>query len=73
MWHWFFLSGRNVTNPFVAKALEALATLTGSDQGGAAIVFYAEMDEDPEPARRAMRAFIKSMWSELELAIQVRR
>ena len=73
VWHWYYLSGRNVTNPFVVKALEAFEKLIGSDQGCAALVFYAEMDEDPEPARRAMRAFIKSMWSELELAIQVRR
>ena len=73
VWHWYYLSGRNVTNPFVVKALEAFEKLIGSDQGCAALVFYAEMDEDPEPARRAMRAFIKSMWPELDSAIQVRR
>lgn len=70
VWHWYYLSGRRVTNPYEAKALEVLARLTGSRGGGAAIIVYTSMADDPVPARKVMRRYLEDMEPELMAAVE---
>jgi len=71
VWHWYYMSGHRVTNPYEAKAREVLARLSGSQQGGAAIIVYTTMADDPKPARAVMRRYLDDMEPVLESAIDI--
>jgi EpsI family protein len=44
-WQWYWIDGRLTTNEFAAKAMLALAKLSGRGDDSAAIVIYAPKDE----------------------------
>jgi EpsI family protein len=69
VWHWYYLSGHRVTNPYEAKAREVLARVFGSRRGGTAIIVYTSMADDPKPARAVLRHYLDDMEPVLESAV----
>lgn len=57
-WHWYWVDGRMVSSPAVAKLLQAKAELLGSDQRAAAIVLSTNERADAEGARTAMQSLL---------------
>ena len=57
-WHWYWVDGRIVASPAVAKLLQAKAKLLGRDQRAAAIALSTNEGIDPEEARRAMQTLL---------------
>ena len=57
-WHWYWVDGRIVASPAVAKLLQAKANLFGSDQRAAAIALSTNEGTDPEEARKAMQTLL---------------
>jgi exosortase A len=58
VWDWFWVSGRFINNPYLAKLLQARARLLGGGDDGAVIVLYAPSETKPEIAYAAMREFL---------------
>lgn len=57
-WHWYWVDGRIVASPAMAKLLQAKAALLGSDQRAAAVVLSSAEGTDPGETRRAMQALL---------------
>lgn len=57
-WHWYWVDGRFINNPLVAKLLHAKATLLGGDTRSAVIVLSSVVRSDRETARRALQAML---------------
>lgn len=57
-WHWYWVDGRFVANPTIAKLLQAKALLLGGDPRAAAIVLSTPEGEHPAAARNAMQALL---------------
>jgi exosortase A len=69
-WHWYWVAGQHVTNPYLGKALEAWNQLFGGDLPSAGIVVYAPYELSPEEAAAAMRAFLKDALPALEQTLE---
>jgi EpsI family protein len=57
-WDWFWVGGRFINNPYLAKLLQAKTRLLGEGDDGAVIVLYAPSETKPELAHAAMREFL---------------
>lgn len=58
-WHWYWLGDRYLTNPYVAKMLQARDKLLGRGDDGAIIILAAPYDESPKVAAEALVAFAR--------------
>lgn len=58
--YWYWVGGRIVTNPLLAKALQVKANLIRSQVSAAAITVSAPYDETPREAVEAIAAFLES-------------
>jgi exosortase A len=71
--HLFWVAGRVTWNPYVAKMLQAAATLQGGGDDGALIVMYAPMTNNGEAARESLRLFAADMSPTIARALAAAR
>jgi exosortase A len=68
-WDWFRVSGRDLSNPYLAKALLARDKLLGRGDDAAAIVLAAPYEERAETAQESLRQFARDMLPAIDAAL----
>lgn len=71
VWHWYWIDGSTTSNDYVGKLLQIRQKLLHASDDGAAVMVFARYDDNPEPARVAMRAFLKGDLAAIEAAMAV--
>lgn len=61
VWDWFRISGRDLTNPYLAKLLLARDRLLGRGDDAAAVILAAPYDASPEQGEQTLRQFVQEM------------
>ena len=61
VWHWYWVAGRYVADPYRAKLMQATAKLAGKGDDGAVVIVYTPYDQQPDAARQVMRDFVDAM------------
>ena len=61
VWDWYRIAGRNLSNPYMAKALMAREKLLRHGDDSAAIVLAAHYEARPETAAETLRTFTREM------------
>ncbi|RSZ59313.1 exosortase A [Massilia atriviolacea] len=69
VWHWYWIDGSTTSNDYAGKLLQIRQKLLHASDDGAAVMVFALYDEDPEPARVALRAFLKDDLAAIEAAL----
>jgi exosortase A len=68
-WDWFRISGRDLSNPYLAKALIARDKLLGRGDDAATIVFGAPYEERSQAAEASLRQFARDMLPSINAAL----
>jgi EpsI family protein len=69
VWDWYRVAGRDLSNPYLAKALLARDKLLGRGDESAAIVLAAPYDARPEAAAETLRHFVRDMLPAIDKAL----
>lgn len=69
VWHWFWVEGRYVSNPYLAKFLEAKSKLLGKGDDAAVIVVYTPYQEDLATPTAVLRDFVTSLAPAIDAAL----
>ena len=69
VWDWYWIAGRNVGDPYLAKALLARDKLLGRGDASSAIVIAAPYGARAEEAAETLRAFLGDMLPAVEAAV----
>jgi exosortase A len=69
VWQWMWIDGREVSNDYVGKLLQARARLFFHGDDGAAIMVSAPVEQDVDQARAALRAFVASQFNHIQSAL----
>jgi EpsI family protein len=69
VWDWYWIAGRNVGDPYLAKALLARDKLLGRGDASSAIVIAAPYETRAEDAAETLRAFLRDMLPAVEAAV----
>lgn len=69
VWQWFWIDGSMTSSNYVGKMLQVKAKLLTGSSDGAAVMVFSPYDEDPAPARAAMRAFLDTNLTPLDRAL----
>ena len=69
VWDWYRIAGRDLNDPYVAKALLARARLLGGGDDSAAIVLAAAYDARPDAAAQTLRQFTREMMPSVDAAL----
>ena len=69
VWDWFRVSGRDLTNPYLAKVLFARDKLLGRGDGGSAIIVAAPYEEQTDVAAETLRQFAREMKPSIDAAL----
>jgi exosortase A len=73
VWHWNWVDNRMTANDYLGKLWQAQAKLLFHADDGAAVMVSAPYGEQPEEARKAMRAFLDANLAPIEAALAVTR
>jgi len=71
VWDWYRIGGRDLSNPYLAKALLARDKLLGRGDDSAAIVLAAPYEARPEAATETLRLFLRDMRPSIEKSLAV--
>lgn len=69
VWDWFRVSGRDLTNPYLAKVLLARDKLLGRGDDGSAIIIAAPYAEQTNAAAETLRQFVREMMPSVDAAL----
>lgn len=69
VWDWYRIGGRELSNPYLAKALLARDKLLGRADESAAIVLAAPYEAQPEAAAQTLRLFLREMLPSIEKSL----
>jgi len=67
--YWDWIGGQFVTNPYVAKVLEARQTLLGQRRDAAAIILAAEYGDDADRQAALIQKFVDDMLPSIEASL----
>lgn len=70
VWDWFRISGRDMSNPYFAKALLARDKLLGRSDDSAAIILAAPYEIRPDAAQETLREFARDMLPSIESTLR---
>ncbi|CAN7662125.1 exosortase A [Pseudoduganella sp. LjRoot289] len=69
VWNWYWVDGGYTSNDYLGKLLQVKQkVLTGSDDGAAVMVF-SPLEDKPEPARAAMRAYLAANLARIDAVL----
>ena len=69
VWDWYRIDGRDISNPFLAKAFLARDKLLGRPDHSTAIVLASPYAENPASAVETLRAFLRDMMPAIDDAL----
>jgi exosortase A len=69
VWDWFRVSGRDLTNPYLAKVLFARDKLLGRGDSGSAIIVATPYEEQTGVAAETLRQFAREMKPSIDAAL----
>lgn len=69
VWDWYRIAGRDLSNPYIAKALVAREKLLRHGDDSAAIVLAAPYEARPETAAETLRVFAREMLPAIDRAL----
>jgi EpsI family protein len=69
VWDWLFISGFELTNPYLAKVLFARNKLLGRRDDGAAIIVATPYEAEPDEAADTLRQFALEMTPSVEAVL----
>jgi EpsI family protein len=69
IWDWFRVGGRDLTNPYTAKAMLAWRKLTDRGDDGAAVILATPYDEHTQVPDDALRDFAQAMMPSIDAAL----
>jgi exosortase A len=69
VWDWYRIAGRDLSDPYLAKALLAKDKLLGGGDESAAIVLAAAYDARPDAAAQTLRQFTREMMPSVDAAL----
>lgn len=72
-WHWYWIGDRFVTNPYLAKLLQARDKLLGRGDDGAIVILAAPYEENPKAAMEALEAFARDNLPEITTTLHAVR
>ncbi|MGI4848399.1 MAG: exosortase A [Janthinobacterium lividum] len=73
VWDWYWIDGRYTANNYLGKLWQAKERLLMHGDDGASIQVYAPVDENPEVARTAMRAFLAANLDQVDATLAANR
>jgi exosortase A len=73
VWQWLWTGGDYTASSYMGKLLQARSRLTMQGDDGAALMVYAPFTDKPEDARKAMRAFLSSQFTQVDAALLAAR
>jgi exosortase A len=73
VWHWIWIDQRMTANNYIGKIWQAQAKLLMRADDGAAVMLSAPYTENPEEARRSLRAFLDVHAAPIEAALAATR
>jgi len=68
-WHWYWIAGQHLSNPFEAKLREAFVKLFGADNSGAGIVIFTRRGAELAKSRAVLQRFIDDMLPNIEATL----
>ncbi|HEX4926458.1 MAG TPA: exosortase A [Burkholderiales bacterium] len=69
VWDWYWIEGRQLSNPYLAKLYLAAHKLLGAGDAAAAIILATPYQEQPETARKTLREFAAAMQPSVETSL----
>jgi len=69
VWDWYRIAGRDLSNPYLAKALLARDKLLGRGDDSAAVVLAAPYEGRPDAAAETLRLFVREMLPAIDAAL----
>jgi exosortase A len=69
IWDWFRISGRDLSNPYLAKLILARDRLLGRGDDGAAIILATPYSGDAQHAEKTLREFAAEMLPSIDAAL----
>ncbi len=69
VWDWYRIAGRDLSDPYLAKALLARDKLLGRGDASSAIALAAPYAAQPEAAAETLRLFVKDMLPAIDAAL----
>jgi EpsI family protein len=73
VWHWNWVDNRMTANDYLGKMWQAQAKLQFRADDGAALLVSAPFGENPDEARKSMRAFLDAHLVPIEAALAATR
>ncbi|MDB5748636.1 MAG: exosortase [Massilia sp.] len=73
VWHWMWIDGHNTTSNVVGKLHQARSKLLFRGDDGALVVLATPVNDDPQAARAALRAFLARGGDAIEATLQQTR
>lgn len=68
-WHWYWIGDRYVTNPYLAKLLQARDKLLGRGDDGAIVILAAPYEDNPKVAMDALEHFARDNLAEITASL----
>jgi EpsI family protein len=69
-WQWYWVAGKHTGSPYLAKLYQAESMLLGRGDGGAKILVYSMLGDEPQAAaEEQLAAFVASAAARLEPAL----
>ncbi len=69
VWDWFRISGRDLTNPYLAKLLFVRDKLLGNGDEGSAIIIGTPYEESTDAAAETLRQFVREMTPSIDATL----
>jgi exosortase A len=69
VWQWMWIDGREVSNDYIGKLLQARSRLLFHGDDGAAIMVSAPVEQDADQARAALRGFVATHFNNIQSAL----
>ena len=73
VWDWYWISGRQLSNPYLAKVYLAADKLLGAGDDAAAVILATPYDDQPESARQTLREFAAAMQPSVQATLVLAR
>lgn len=70
VWHWYWVAGHHVANPYLGKIFQVYSRLFGDNDASAGVVMYAPYDLSPDEATATLRVFLNDAFPALNRTLE---
>ena len=68
-WHWYWIEGHYVLNPYLGKLLKAKSKLLGDGDDAALVAVYTAYEYQPEGAEAVLQEFLRDMLPQITTSL----